>query len=145
MLPEDAAEQPTLAHVIRVNDAAAAELDALARVVDPGEVDVEGGLDEPKDDLDGFRGHIADVELADDPVQNIQAAVETQGEEVVRVDNGRNGGLAEEEELREDAHGFEDVRVVPEPLEKIEGGKSQSRLSWSGWLENRRVEASKLT
>ncbi|ROW14815.1 hypothetical protein VPNG_03698 [Cytospora leucostoma] len=54
VLPEDAPQQPAPAHVVRVHDAAAAELDALAGVVDPGKVDVEGRLEQAEDNLDGL-------------------------------------------------------------------------------------------
>lgn len=116
VLAKDAPQQPALAHVVGVDDAAGAQLDALPRVVDPGEVDVERGLQEPEDDLHGLGLGVVDVELAVDPVEDVQAAVEAEREEVVGVDDGGDGGLAEEEELREDADGFENIGEVPEPL-----------------------------
>lgn len=118
MFPEDAAQQPALAHIIGVDDTAAAKLDTLTRVVDPGEVDVEGGLNQAKDDLDGLGRNVVDIELADDPVQHVQTTVQAQSEEVIRVDDGGNGSLAEEEKLWEDADRFEDVGEVPEPLKR---------------------------
>jgi hypothetical protein len=54
---------------------------------------------------------------ADDPVQHVHCAVCAEGDEVERVDYGRDGGLAEEQELRDYADGFEDFGEDPESLE----------------------------
>lgn len=116
VLAKDAPQQPAPAHIVGVDDAAAAELDALAGVVYPGKVDVQGGLDQAEDDLDGLGLDILHVELARQPVKDVEPAVQAQREQVVAVDDGGHGRLAEEEELREDADGLEDVREVPEPL-----------------------------
>lgn len=67
---------------------------------------------------DGYRVGLAviDVELPPDPVEDVEAAVGAEAEEVEGVDYGRDGGLAEEEELGEDADGFEDYREGPADL-----------------------------
>lgn len=51
-----------------------------------------------------------------DPVQDVEAAVRAEREEVVGIDDGRDGGLAEEEELRDDADGLEDDGERPDDL-----------------------------
>lgn len=116
MPAEDAAQQPASSHVVGVDDAPAAELDTLAGVVYPREVDIQGGLDETEDDLHGLGLDVLYVELARQPVEDVEPTVQSQCEQVVAVDDGGNGGLAEEKELWEDADGLEDVGEVPEPL-----------------------------
>ena len=64
MLSKDAAQEPAPAQIISVDDTAATELDTLACVVDPGEVDVERGLDDAEDDGDLVRAGVALVESA---------------------------------------------------------------------------------
>lgn len=56
------------------------------------------------------------VELARDPVEDVEPAVQTQREEVVAVYNGGNGRLSKEEELGENADRLEDVGQIPKPL-----------------------------
>ena len=116
LVPKDAAQQPAAREVVGIDHAAVAQLDALARPVDPGKVEVEGRLDDAEDDGDGVRLLVVGVELAQDPVEQVQAAVGAEEDDVEGGDDGRGGGLPEEEELREDADGFEDLREDPEPL-----------------------------
>ena len=113
---EDASQQPTAAQVIGVDDAAVAQLDALAGPVDPGKVEVEGRLDDAEDDRDRVWLFHVCVELAQEPVDEVEAAVGAQEDNVEGGDDGRDGGLAEEEELREHADGFEHLGEDPEPL-----------------------------
>lgn len=116
LVAEDAGEQPSAAQVVGVDDAAVAQLDALARPVDPGEVDVEGGLDDAEDDGDGAGLPHVCVELVQEPVDDIEGAVGAEEDDVERGDDGWDGGLAEKEELWEHAEGFEDLGEDPEVL-----------------------------
>jgi len=116
VLAKDPVQQPAPPQVVGVHDRAVAQLDALPRPVDPGEVEVEGGLDEPEDDGDGVGRAVVAVELAPDPVEDVEAAVGAEEEDVEGGDDGGDGGLPEEEELREDADGLEDYGEGEEPL-----------------------------
>lgn len=60
---------------------------------------------------------------AHDPVEDVQEAVGAECDEVERVDDGRNGGLAEQQQLRDDADGLEDLRKDPEELRCVSGGR----------------------
>ncbi|KAJ6442577.1 mannosylphosphorylation protein (Mnn4) [Purpureocillium lavendulum] len=115
-LAKDAPQQPAPAHVVGVDHAAAAELDALPRVVDPRKVDVQGRLDDAEDDRHGVGLASADVELAPDPVEAVQAAVRAEGHQVEGVDDGRHGRLPQEQQLRQHAGGLEDLGEDPHPL-----------------------------
>lgn len=73
-----------------------AQLDALTCVVDPGKVNHEGGLNRTPHP----RGRVAVVVFVGatyDPIKNVEEAICAQCNEVVRVDDGGNGGLAQEE------------------------------------------------
>ncbi len=116
VLAEDAAQQPALSYVVGVDDAAVAELDALARPVDPGKVEVEQGLDDAENDGEVVEQVVGGVEGALDPVEDVEAAVGAEGEQIVGVNDGRNGGLAQEQQLGQDGDGLEDLGEGPEPL-----------------------------
>jgi len=58
-------------------------------------------------------------EFADEPVDAVESAVGSECDEVEGVDNGRDSCLSQEEKLREDADGFEDLRKHPHPLEDV--------------------------
>lgn len=103
MLAKDPVQQPAPAQVVGVDDGAVSQLDALPRPVDPGEVEVQRGLDEAEDDRDRVGRPVVDVQLAPDPVQDVQAAIGAEEEDVEGGDDGWDGGLPEEEELWEDA------------------------------------------
>lgn len=92
------------------------QLNALAGVVDPGEVDVEGGLDDAENDRDGVGFAHVGVEFADDPVEDIEAPVGPECYKVVGVEDGGDRCLAEEKELGEDADGLEDYGEGPAEL-----------------------------
>ena len=49
-------------------------------------------------------------------VENIEGAVRAKRQEIVRVDDSRHGGLAEKEQLRDDADGFKDDGKRPHDL-----------------------------
>lgn len=117
---KDALQEPRAAHVVGIHHAAAAELDALAGVVHPGKVNVQRRLDDAKDDGDGAGLAAGYVKLAHQPVEAVQRAVRTQRNQVEGVDDGGDGCLAEEEELGQDADGFENLGKDPEPLNDIE-------------------------
>jgi len=116
LVAKDAAQQPAAAHVVGVDDAAVAELDALAGPVHPGKVNVEGRLDDTEDDRDGVGMPVVGVEHAEGPVEQVERAVGAKEDDVKGRDDGGNGRLAEEEELREDTDGLEDLGEGPEPL-----------------------------
>lgn len=103
-----------LAEIVTVHDAAASQLDALSRVVDPSKIDVECGLHNPKYDRGCVEVSLADP--ANNPVEDVEEAVGAERDEVERIENGRYGGLAEEQELWEDADGLEDNAECPEEL-----------------------------
>lgn len=96
------------------------QLDTLACPVDPGKVDHKRclyGAPNPT-------GRVAIsrfVGAAHDPVQNIQEAVGAESDEVERVDDGGYGGLAEQEQLRDDAEGLENLGEDPEELQELGG------------------------
>jgi hypothetical protein len=62
----------------------------------------------------------AGVEGAVDPVEDVEASVGAEGEEVKGVYDRGDGGLAEEEELWEDTDGFKDYREGPWELRRID-------------------------
>ena len=63
-----------------------------------------------------------------DPVEDVEGAVGAQADEVVGVDDRGDGGLAEEEELWENADGFEDLGEDPEDLiSMLESAQQASR------------------
>jgi len=51
-----------------------------------------------------------------DPIEDVEEAVAAKRNEVEAVDDSRDRGLAQEEELREDADGLEDDGEGPEEL-----------------------------
>ena len=65
---KDAAQQPRPAQIIRIDDAAAAELHALTCVVHPSKVDVQPRLNDAEDDRDGVWARVGLVETAPEPV-----------------------------------------------------------------------------
>lgn len=79
------------------------ELYALPRVVHPCKIDIERCLYDSEDDGDSVRFFSGCFHLAQDPIQDVEAAVRAQAGEVVGVDDSRDSGLAEEEKLWEDA------------------------------------------
>ena len=134
MLAKDPVQQPAPAQVVGVYDRAVAQLDPLPRPVDPGEVEVESGLDEPKND--GYRvwGPVVAVELAPYPVEDVEPAVGAEEEDVEGGDDGGDRGLPEEEELRKDADGFEDYGEGEKPLV----GRQSANTFSVRWQGNRR-------
>jgi hypothetical protein len=108
-------DQPAPVQVLGVDNAALAELDALARVVNPGEVDHQGCLYGAKDPARRVAVSLL-CGAAHNPVQDVEEAVGAEGDEVVRIDDGGDSGLAEEKQLRNDADGFEYLGEDPEEL-----------------------------
>lgn len=115
---DDLVDEPAISHVICVDDAARSQLDSLPRPVHPGKVDVEGGLDDAEDDRDGIR--LVGAEETIDPVEDVKGAIRTESDEVERVDDGGDGGLTEENELRQDTECLEDDGESPKNLGKGE-------------------------
>lgn len=93
-----------------------AELDALSAVIHPCEVHVESSLQHPENDGHRVWLAISDVQLPPYPVEDVEGAVGAEREQVVGVDYGWDGGLAEEEQLRKNAGGFEDYGEGPHDL-----------------------------
>jgi len=88
------------------------ELNALAGPVNPGEVNHKGCLNRAPNP----RRRVAIVILigtANNPIENVQKAICTECNKVERVDDSRHGGLTEEQELRDNADGFEDFGKDP--------------------------------
>jgi len=56
------------------------------------------------------------VHRACDPVQDVEGTVRAKADEVVGIDDGRDGGLTEEEELWQNGDRFEDLRKCPKDL-----------------------------
>lgn len=118
-LSEDSAEEPSAGHVVSVDNAATSELDALASVVNPGKVDVQGSLDNAENDGDGVGLLAGDLEFTDEPVDTVEGAVGTESDEVEGVDNGWDGCLSKEEKLRKNANGLENLGEYPHPLQVV--------------------------
>lgn len=82
------------------------KLYSLTGIVYPSEVEVKQRLNHAEYDWHRFRlDFVLDAALY--PVEDIQGPVRAQRYQVVGVYNRRDFGLAEEQELREDAEGFE--------------------------------------
>lgn len=106
---DDLVDQPTPADIVAVNDTSVPQLYALSCPVDPCKVKVKEGLDDAKGNADGEdEAEIVLGGAANDPVQNVKSAVGPKCGEVETIDDGGDGRLAEEKQLREDAEGFED-------------------------------------
>lgn len=101
---KDASEEPAAAQIVGVHNTSATELDTLACVVHPSKIDVQGGLNDAKDDGDGIRAGVLLVKGANEPVEAVQGAVGAKGEEIEGIDDSGDGRLAEKEELRQDAN-----------------------------------------
>jgi hypothetical protein len=103
-------------HIIRINNATATQLDSLAGVVDPEEIEVKCRLDNAEDDGDGVDAVVIGVETANEPVDAVESAVRAESKKVEGIDDGGDRGLTEEEELGENADGLEDLGEDPKPL-----------------------------
>lgn len=90
----------------------------MAGPVDPCEVHVEGCLDDAEDDRDRVGAAVVAIESAPDPVENIETPVGAEEEDVEGCDDCRDRGLAEEQELGEDADRFEDKGEGYGPLSR---------------------------
>lgn len=82
LVTEDAVKEPTSPDVISIDDAAISELDPLSRVIDPKEVKVEGRLNDTEDDRYSIWLPVVRVELSPYPVEAVQSAIGSQGNEV---------------------------------------------------------------
>ena len=128
MMLREPSNKPTPRQILRVYHTASSQLDALPRVIYPGEVDVQRRLDDAEHDGDGIEVALLLVGDALNPVEDVEGAVGAQADEVVGVDDRGDGGLAEEEELWENADGFEDLREDPEDLiSMLESAQQASR------------------
>jgi len=92
------------------------KLNALSAIVHPREIHIESRLQHPKDDRNRVWLAVCDIKFPPYPVQYVKGAVGAEREQVVGVYYCWDGGLAEEEELREDAGGFEDYGEGPHDL-----------------------------
>lgn len=116
LVAENAVEKPTPPDIVSVDDATVSELNPLSRVVHPEEIEIEGRLDDSKNDGHGIRFPVVGIELSPDPVQAVQSSVGAQGNEVEGIDDGRDARLSEEKELGQDTDRFENLREIPDPL-----------------------------
>ena len=91
-----------------------AQLYSLPAVIYPSEINIKCGLYDAEDDGYRIRFPVIRIELAHNPIQDVERAVGTEGQEVEAVDYGGDGCLSEQEELREDADGLEDYGEDPE-------------------------------
>ncbi len=106
--------EPASTVILGINESTCAKLDPLSSIVDPCKVDVKRRLDDAEGYCDGI--YHALCEPAVDPIEDVEAAVRAEGEEVIRVDDGGDCCLAEKDELREDADGFENDGECPKYL-----------------------------
>ena len=83
VLADQPADKPSATQVLRIHDAAAAQLDALPRPVHPREIDVQRGLDDAEDDGNGVEVVLCLVRRSRDPVQDVEGAVGAKADEVV--------------------------------------------------------------
>jgi hypothetical protein len=111
---DDAPHQEALAQIVRVNYASASQLDSLAAVIHPGEVNVEGGLNNAEDDANRVEEMLCGT--SNNPIEDIECTVPAKCYEIVTVDDGRYGRLAQKQKLRQDAHAFEDDAEGPQGL-----------------------------
>jgi hypothetical protein len=87
-LSKDLADQPTPADILAIHHTAISQLDALSCPVHPSKVKVEQCLDDAKGEADGedivesFLG-----ETAKDPIENVEGAIGTEGNEIEAVDH----------------------------------------------------------
>ena len=82
LVSKDAPQEPGVTHVIRVYDTAATQLDTLASVVDPEEVEIEGCLNNAEDNGDGVDAVVIGIETTNKPVDTVESAVGAESEEV---------------------------------------------------------------
>ena len=102
---DESADEPALAQILAINHGPASQLDTLSGPVHPREINVQRGLDDAENDA--RRVVVLITHGAHEPVEEVERAVGTQSREVERIDDGRHGGLAKQEELRYDARRFE--------------------------------------
>jgi hypothetical protein len=117
-LAEYAVEQPPAAHVVSVDNASVSELDALARVVYPGKIDVQGSLENAEDDGHGVGLRIRRIETPPNPVEKVERAIRAESKDVARVNHRGDGCLAKKEELRKHAYRLKNLREIPNPLQQ---------------------------
>lgn len=86
------------------------------RVVDPEEIAVENSLDDARDNGNPVDLVLGLGKVPPEPVGDVQAAVDSKGEEVVRGDSLGFAGALEHEELGQDGNGLEPDAEGPEDL-----------------------------
>lgn len=106
--------QEALAQIVRIHNSSTTQLDALSAVVYPCKVDVEEGLYDAEDHGDWIETISRSFTV--DPIEDVEEAVATKRDEVVAIEHGRDGGLAEELQLWEHAYGFELYAERPKQL-----------------------------
>ena len=92
----DSSYQEALAQVVTIDHAAAPQLYPLPGVVDPGEVDVQGSLNNAKDDADGIE-EVFRADQPPEPIYNVEGAVAAERNQIVAVQNRRDRGLSKEQ------------------------------------------------
>lgn len=78
------------------------QLDSLPRIVYPCKIDVERCLHNPEYNGNRIRLPLVCIEFPDNPIQDVESAIGTEGEEVVGIDHRGHGRLSQEKELRQD-------------------------------------------
>lgn len=73
-------------------------------------------MDDAEDNRDAVRAGVLPIEATNEPVEAVEGAVGTETDKIHRVDDGGDGRLAKEEQLREHADRFEDLGEDPQPL-----------------------------
>jgi hypothetical protein len=99
----------------------------LPRVVDPREIDVEGGLHDTEDDRNRVEPLLGGA--PDDPVEDVEEPVAAQRQEVETVNDRGDVRLSQEQELRQDADRFEDDGESPAELALASAKSSPPRPS----------------
>ena len=114
----ETSDEPSTAQVFRIDNAALSQLDTLACPVYPRKVEDKRslyGAPDPASGIDVFDL----VDTACDPVKDIHEPVCAEGNEVEGIDDGGNGGLAKQQELRDDADRLENLGEDPEHLQML--------------------------
>ena len=98
----ETAHQPPSTEVFRVDDPTSSKLDSLSGPVYPGKVDVKGSLNDAENR--GYGIEITFRGCSDYPVEDIEATIRAQGNEVKGVDDSWYCCLPQQQELGENAN-----------------------------------------
>lgn len=113
---ENLAKDPAVSEVVVINHTTIAELNPLSAIVYPCEINVKGGLDYSEYNRNRLGWAIVEVQSAPDPIEDVEGAVGTESQEVIRVNNRRNRSLSEQDQLRQYANRLQDNGKGPAEL-----------------------------